>query len=92
MCVSKVYKGRCLWFLVFLSMSSSMFTTGTGISIPERIKVVKSEHCIFMFMPVDVPCISRKDHSIANITKPMLPNVHPIGNYFASVIKTLHCA
>lgn len=46
-----------------------MFTMGIGISIPESIKVIKSEHCIFMFMPVDVPCVSRKDHSIANITK-----------------------
>lgn len=60
-CVSKMYKGGCLWFLIFPSISSSMFTIGIGISIPERIKVIKSEHCIFMFMPVDVPCVSRED-------------------------------
>lgn len=49
-----------------------MFAPGVGISVSERIKVVKSERCIFMFMPVDVSCLSRKDHSIANITKSML--------------------
>jgi len=66
-----------------------MFTTGTGFSIPERIKVFKNEHCIFMFMPVGVSCVSRKDHNIANVTKYMLPDDYPVGNHFASLIKML---
>lgn len=89
MCVSKMYKGRCLWFLIFPSMSRSMFTTGLGISVLERIKVVKSEHCIVTFMPVDVPCLGRKDHSIVNVPKLVLPNVYLFGSHFASVIKML---
>lgn len=80
MCVSKMYKGRCLWLLTFPSTSSSMFTTGTGISIPERREVVKRAHCIFMFMSLGISCFSRKDHSIANVTKPMLPNVCLVGH------------
>lgn len=48
-----------------------------------------SEHCIFMFVPVDVPCVSRKDHSIANIAESVMTNVYLVGYYFASVIKML---
>lgn len=53
-----------LWFLIVPSMSSSMFVTGIGIPIPEKIEVVKREHRLFMFMPmpVDVLCVSRKGH------------------------------
>lgn len=55
-------------------MDSSLFIAGIGISISYSIKIVEIEHCIFMAMPVDVPCVNRRDHSIASSTKSILPN------------------
>lgn len=51
-----------------------MPTVGIGISTPGRIKQVESEHCMFLYMPVDVPCVNRKDCSIANVAKSILLN------------------
>lgn len=51
--------------------------------------MVEIEQCIFMAVPVDVPCVSRKDHSMASSTKPVLPNADPVGDYFASLMKNV---
>lgn len=71
MCVRKMHEGK-LWFLVFPSTDSSLFTAGIGICISWSTKMVEIEHCRFMAMPVDVPCVNRRDHSMASSTKSWL--------------------
>lgn len=74
LCVWKMHEGK-LWFLVFPCTDSSLYTTGIGIYISLSIKMIEIEHCIFLAMPVDVPCVNRRDHSMASSTKSLLPNV-----------------
>lgn len=51
--------------------------------------MVEIEHCIFMAMPVDVPCVNRRDQSIESTTKSVLPNGFFVGNYFGSPMKNI---
>lgn len=51
--------------------------------------MIEIEHCIFLAMPVDVPCVNRSDHSMASSTKSLLPNVFLVGNYFTSLMKNV---